>query len=654
MKAIVWLSASLIATLSVVRLDSAVGRRPEAQTPTFRTTVNLTLVDVRVTDESGRFVDDLERTDFRLFEDGDEQVLSSFAVVRTPSPHDDSKSVSLAPSDVASNAQAADGGLFLLLLNDRESPFRAGTVKALAHEFIDHHLSPGDQVALVTMSGRRDMAVPFTYDRRLLAHAIDRFVPGYGEAVGGSQSLIGLMKWLGQIEGRRKAVIFITESVGPVMDATIPETGAPETAIQFPEILSAAAHANAAFYVVDPTGVPNSAFTGVKPEPSISRWRNPGAAEFQQPAGRSSIELSSEESRRQGLRVFAEASGGRAFGTTSNDYAGAFRTIVSETNSYYLLGYVSTHPLTNRIHRVRVDVSRPGNQVQARPGFRSRAPAAASPNPSVLSPGFVELLKSPIDLPGLTLEFTAIPFRATTKPKASVAVVAEIRGRDLMLRAANDLANGEIELAVVAADESGKVRASQRGALTMHLRPGTYDQVLARGIRVVHFLDLSPGRYYFKLAAIDRGGSRGLVQSEVTVPDLWRPPFAVSGISLSSIESARTPTQGKTDRWLSAPSYTPTTMRAFGRGEDIDACFDIYAANQEQRFEVMTRLETAAALAVFSERQETDSTVTPVHRCVHVPLRDVAPGEYVLNVEVREPDLPSTVMSRKLAIRIEP
>ena len=54
------------------------------QTPTFKVQVDYVDVDVLVTDNDGRFVRDLTKDDFEVFEDGQPQTIANFSVVDIP------------------------------------------------------------------------------------------------------------------------------------------------------------------------------------------------------------------------------------------------------------------------------------------------------------------------------------------------------------------------------------------------------------------------------------------------------------------------------------------------------------------------------------------------------------------------------------------
>ena len=74
-------------------------------------------------------------------------------------------------------------------------------------------------------------------------------------------------------------------------------------------------------------------------------------------------------SSRETLASLAQDTGGRTFYDT-NDFGDAFQEVQSENSSYYLLGYSPTNTRSDgRFRKIRVEVTRPGVKVQARPGY---------------------------------------------------------------------------------------------------------------------------------------------------------------------------------------------------------------------------------------------------------------------------------------------
>src|SRR5205814_5084437 len=82
-----------------------------------------------------------------------------------------------------------------------------------------------------------------------------------------------------------------------------------------------------------------------------------------------SSQISSLQGGRETLASLAADTGGRTF-YDLNDFAPAFEEVQKENSTYYLLGYTPTNSKADgRFRRIRVQVSRPGVKVEARPGY---------------------------------------------------------------------------------------------------------------------------------------------------------------------------------------------------------------------------------------------------------------------------------------------
>lgn len=139
----------------------------------------LVQVPVHVTDRRGEPIRNLDASDFRLWDEGEERTLErvevidhaqivSSAVTADPNPPADS----MAADDLPAAARRK-----LLLLFDLSFARPASVVKARAAalDFVLHELAPGDLVAVATISAEQGarLLVTFTTDRAQLARAVD-------------------------------------------------------------------------------------------------------------------------------------------------------------------------------------------------------------------------------------------------------------------------------------------------------------------------------------------------------------------------------------------------------------------------------------------------------------------------------------------------
>src|SRR5688572_26447591 len=172
----------LFVTLAV----SAVTLRPQSQPQppqqppiTFRAEVNYVEVDARVLDKDGKFIADLKPEDFQVFEDGKPQKVSAFSLVNIPLERVERPLFASKPveSDVRNNMQAADGRIYVIMLDDlHTAALRSQRVKLAARQFIERYVGANDLAAVVHTSGRGDNSQEFTTSQGRLLRAVDRFM----------------------------------------------------------------------------------------------------------------------------------------------------------------------------------------------------------------------------------------------------------------------------------------------------------------------------------------------------------------------------------------------------------------------------------------------------------------------------------------------
>jgi VWFA-related protein len=243
-------------------------------------------LDVRVSTADGAFVRDLEKKDFRVFEDGEEQSITTLALVDLGQAAPEPTAVAR-PRDVASNASFAGGRIYLLVLDDLHvNELREVTVRAIASRFIDEYTTSNDRIAIATTSGSYAGTQEFTNDRLRLTEALDQFkartlpesvpktLPGFdfgwlggppsapesylprrGEIVT-LQSLLSAVEWLATVPDRRKSIVFISEGFASTQV---------DAAFALRDVVSAAARSSVAIYAVDAHGLPTGSRGAIAP-----------------------------------------------------------------------------------------------------------------------------------------------------------------------------------------------------------------------------------------------------------------------------------------------------------------------------------------------------------------------------------------------------
>jgi hypothetical protein len=342
-----------------------------------------------------------------------------------------------------------------------------------------------------------------------------------------------------------------------------------------------------------------------------------------------------------------------------NDFSSAYDRIVDDNSSYYVLAYYPPDARPGRYHKIDVRVSRPNTIVRARRGHVTPKKAAAvttkSGNPS--TPELKEALDSPLPVSGLTMHVFAAPFKGTA-PNASVLFGVEMRGRDLQLNQSTKLV-----LSYVAIDANGKVRGGNTDAVTMGtLRPETKSRIEQSGLRVLNRMDLPPGKYQLRIAAHDSGGGNvGSVLLDLDVPDFLKSPFTISGLALTSAAGTVMPTV-RADEQLKAVMPGPAiAMRTFPQNDEIVLFAEVYdnAGGTPHKVDITATVTADEGKVMFTANEVRDSSDLGGQRggygyTTKIPMKDLAPGSYVLKVEAKSRLANTAAAFRDVMFKVEP
>ncbi|HEX8815714.1 MAG TPA: VWA domain-containing protein [Terriglobales bacterium] len=143
---------------------------------TFRANVRLVLAPVIVRDNRGKTVDNLQKEDFQLFDNGKPQAISHFAVEHlAPGVTPPAATTSTDASKPAPPAPVIPGRYFVYLFDDIHLSFGdLNRVRGAAEHRVEN-LPPSDRVAVFTTSGRTTL--DFTADTAKLHQALESLRP---------------------------------------------------------------------------------------------------------------------------------------------------------------------------------------------------------------------------------------------------------------------------------------------------------------------------------------------------------------------------------------------------------------------------------------------------------------------------------------------
>ncbi|BCS31283.1 hypothetical protein TBR22_A04830 [Luteitalea sp. TBR-22] len=326
----------LVAAASVVPLAAQDGFK-------FRSTTELINVTATVTDASGRFVSNLRKEDFVVYEDGERQQISHFSSERVP--------VSLGIVLDVSGSMSGE-------------KFRAA--QAALDRFMYDLLAPEDELFLLSFSDRTDLVSDWTTDRRQLSAGLQQIRPRGGTALYDAVAEAVPMAQGGR--HKKKAVVVISD--GNDTDSST-DPVALQRLIRETEVLVYAIG-------IDGGGTPSGYSSG-------GTWQGPARVQLpfpfpfpggtwgggRQPRTGSRGRTGNDDAVNVNvLRAITDDSGGRTEVIRyANDLDPTTASIADELSRQYSIGYVPPRARDGRWHAIRVDVTGGRHQVRARRGY---------------------------------------------------------------------------------------------------------------------------------------------------------------------------------------------------------------------------------------------------------------------------------------------
>ena len=661
------MKAAAACVVCVVAVTAVLGQE-STQPPVFRGSVDLVQVDVYVTDKDGKPVTGLTADDFDVFENGQRRQIVALSPVEIPIIAREPAWAD-AESDVGTNT-GPEGRTYLFYLGSVGDAMALRARQRL-RVFMDKYFGENDVAAVVTGHGLVTDGQDFTNNRRLITAAIDKFTGAGGDTR--LQDFRARLEMFARMPNRRKVMLWVTSAIpfdsydvidyhGGVLGLTQENVHAAMSAVTRDAIR---------IFPFDPAGLSNES----------------GGA----PAIR-------ELETRLNFRGLAELTGGFAvYG--SNDFEKGFERLIRETGTYYVLGFEpQVQGKQGRFVRFDVKMKRPDLEVTSRAGYveqleyvrkttkpePKRTPAAAA-------------LANPASVRGLPLRVNAAAFQGPGKD-AMVALTTHVDASALEFSESQGRFLTNIEFRHVANDAKNNIYPEFRHSAALMLSEREYNRARTHGLSLLSHLELPKGRHQVRVA-LASGNRSGSVVHDLEIPDFRDDDLRMSGVALTSTAANRAVTLqahasgGKSSRckppecsgdvrtgssltlwdprapeaaslvWSEALPSPPTTIREFPSGDMLTAYFEVYDNNRGVNSDQPYIVETAVTLRGQDNvvvRTATDRRVSRELRrssgghgfTIALPLGDIAPGAYVLDIEARAARLSVEPIRRRIPIRV--
>lgn len=682
----------LLAGAAVVAGQGQSQAPPLAQGPTFKSEVEYVEVDAVVTDRDGQTIRDLRKEDFQVFEDGKPQTISTFSLVDIPIERAVRPLFAERPiePDVQSNERPFDGRVYVMILDDLHvDALRSQRVKSSARQFIERNLGANDRMAVIYTGGRADASQDFTNNKRLLIAAVDRFlgrkIPSPTQSRNdeyywqretqtpdtripdryeqerqyNAQSMLSSLRqvaeWFEGVRGRKKTMLLFSEGIDYDLSDILrrydqPSNVASSLIADIRGTVDATARSNVSIYAVDPRAL-STLFDEQIGVTSYADFDNPQAG-----IGPTSLATELRMSQ-DSLRQLSDQTGGFATVNT-NDTVNAFDRIVRDNSTYYVLSYYPpSQKADGKFHRIEVKVNRPGVTIRARRGYvNPKAKPARTTKSGTVSSEIIEAMNSPLPVSGLTMRVFAAPFKGA-QPNASVLFGVELLGRSLSLEN-----NSKLDVSFMAVDNKAKPHGARNDSVTLNLRPETKARVEQTGIRILNRMDLVPGRYQLRVAARDGANTAvGSVVYDLEVPDFYKAPISLSGLTLTSMAGASMATMKPDEQLKAVLPAPPVALRSFPQNDEIALFAEVYdnTGKAPHKVDIVTSVITDEGKTMFQVEDERDSSELQGAKggygyTTRVPLSQIPPGLYVLSVDARSRLGNEGTATRQIVIRVVP
>jgi VWFA-related protein len=310
----------------------------------LRVDTSLVTVPVSVMDRYGKYIPNLRRQDFHIYDEGVEQKIAYFATVDQPFT------------------------VVLVIDTSGSTELKLEQIQNAAISFVNQ-LKSEDRVLVISFDDSIKVLSEATSDRNALIHAIRRTRGGGGTRLYDTVEMV-IRKKLGSISGR-KAVVLFTDGV----DTT-------SRSASYSSTIREAQESDGAFYTVNydtSHDLGNVGQVGSIPTPGstgigiwIPGWPGGNGGKGGLPGGIGGGAATGDYRRgAQYLHELAETSGGRYYrGDSLQGIDSAFEQVAEELRRQYSLGYYPRKGAqAGQLRKIKVRVNQPDLVVKSRDSY---------------------------------------------------------------------------------------------------------------------------------------------------------------------------------------------------------------------------------------------------------------------------------------------
>ena len=157
------------------------------------------------------------------------------------------------------------------------------------------------------------------------------------------------------------------------------------------------------------------------------------------------------------------------------------------------------------------------------------------------------------------------------------------------------------------------------------------------------------------------GGAVGSVLYDVDVPDFAKTPMGMSGVVLTSASASLRPTVRNDEQLRAVLPAPPVGARIFPQNDEIALFAEVYdnSATTPHKVDITSSITTDEGQVLFKTEDVRDSSELGgkgggYGYTTRIPLKDLAPGRYVLTVSAKSRVGATPAVERQMRITVTP
>ena len=563
---------------------------------TMKLNGELVLTNVVARDaKTGEIVHGLKQSDFRVYENGKEQQISSFDFesvdMATPLNEATVSGLAAGPGGNGSKAvvvarpEELRNHRLIVMFFDLTSMQPEDLERSVdaAQDFLKKKMQPADLVALVSLGDTLSVDQDFTQNKDALIREVGAYNGTEGQAfTPGATSnsnqvedttsytadeseyndlntdrelfaLMSISKSLAKI-GEKKSLLYFS---GGISRDGIENQASLRAAI------NSAVRANLAIYSVDTRGLQAISPLG---DASTGSLRGSGAYNGAALLNNMNANFASQEV----MSTLSSDTGGKAF-FDSNDFAPAFARVQADTSAYYAIGFRSTNPMRDgKYRKLTFKITRPGIKLEYRPGYYAPADFKHSGRED-REQELEDQLASDLPATDIAVHMDAMYFRQDEN-RFFVPISLVVPGSQIPFVKGGDKDKATLDIIGEVIDEVRRPIGRARETVKLNLDQSL--QARQKNIQYTTSFNLPPGKYTMKFVVREnQTGRMGSFVADITLPDMKKFPLKLSSIVLSSM---RQPSKKLDPLVRNGEEYVPNISHVIRQDQHMYLLYEIY------------------------------------------------------------------------------